>query len=278
MQRKALGRGLKALIPDTDEKRGNILEIPVEDIRPNRKQPREVFDDTKLAELTNSIKEKGVLQPVIVQKLIDGYELIAGERRWRAAQKAGMDKIPAIIKEVSSGESLELALIENIQRENLNPIEEARAYQRLAEEFNLIQEDISKKVGKDRSSIANYLRLLKLPQEIQDSIATEELTMGHARALLSLDSLKEQISLKNRIVSGNMSVREVESFIRNTVQKKRESVKKTTDIFKNRLEEELQRFFGTKVRIIKSGNQGKIQIIFYSDDDLERIIRLFKGG
>jgi ParB family chromosome partitioning protein len=277
MQRRALGKGLKALIPVTDEKVGGAFEIAVEDVRPNRYQPRKVFDDIKLTELVNSIKEKGIVQPIIVQRSDSGYELIAGERRWRAAQKAGLNKIPAIIKEVSSEESLELALIENIQRENLNPIEEARAYQRLSDEFYQTQEDIAKKVGKDRSSVANCLRLLKLPKEIQDSISNEELTMGHARALLSLDSAKEQILLKNAIIKKQMSVREVESYVNRSREAKKEGGKKKTDVFKDRLEGELQRFFGTDVRIIKGRNKGKIEIIFYNDEDLERIIELIKG-
>ena len=277
MQRKALGKGLRALIPVVEEKREGILEIPVEEIKPNRYQPRKMFTDAKLDELVSSIKEKGIIQPIIVQKTGSGYELIAGERRWRAAQKAGMEKIPVIVKEVTGEGSLELALIENIQRENLNPMEEARAYQRLADEFHLIQEEIAKKVGKDRSSVANYLRLLKLPQEIQDSIANEELTMGHARALLSLDSAKEQIFLKERIIKRNMSVREIESFITRGKRVKKELPKKTVDIFKNRMEEELQKFLGTKVNIIKGRKRGKIEIIFYSDEDFERIIELIRG-
>lgn len=277
MQRKALGKGLKALIPFVEEKREGILEIPVEEVKPNRYQPRKMFTDARLDELVSSIKEKGIIQPIIVQKTDSGYELIAGERRWRAAQKAGMEKIPVIVKEVTGEGSLELALIENIQRENLNPIEEARAYQRLADEFHLIQEEIAKKVGKDRSSVANYLRLLKLPQEIQDSIANEELTMGHARALLSLDSAKEQIFFKERIIKRNMSVREIESFITRGKRAKKELPKKTVDIFKNRMEEELQKFLGTKVNIIKGRKRGKIEIIFYSDEDFERIIELIRG-
>ncbi|MEK6545599.1 MAG: ParB/RepB/Spo0J family partition protein [Nitrospinota bacterium] len=277
MQRKALGKGLRALIPVVEEKREGILEIPVEEVKPNRYQPRKMFTDAKLDELVSSIKEKGIIQPIIVQKTGSGYELIAGERRWRAAQKAGMKKIPVIVKEVTGEGSLELALIENIQRENLNPMEEARAYQRLADEFHLIQEEIAKKVGKDRSSVANYLRLLKLPQEIQDSIANEELTMGHARALLSLDSAKEQIFLKERIIKRNMSVREIESFITRGKRVKKELPKKTVDIFKNRMEEELQKFLGTKVNIIKGRKRGKIEIIFYSDEDFERIIELIRG-
>ena len=277
MQRRALGKGLKALIPVTDEKVGGAFEIAVEDVRPNRYQPRKIFNDLKLTELVNSIREKGVVQPIIVQKSDSGYELIAGERRWRAAQKAGLNKIPAIIREVSSEESLELALIENIQRENLNPIEEARAYQRLSDEFYQTQEDIAKKIGKDRSTVANFLRLFKLPKEIQDSISNEELTMGHARALLSLASAKEQISLKDRIVKRKMSVREVESYVNRSRETKKESSKKRVDIFKDRLEGELQRFFGTEVRILKGRNKGKIEIIFYNDEDLERIIELIKG-
>ena len=277
MQRRALGKGLKALIPVTDEKVGGAFEIAVEDVRPNRYQPRKIFNDLKLTELVNSIREKGVVQPIIVQKSDSGYELIAGERRWRAAQKAGLNKIPAIIREVSSEESLELALIENIQRENLNPIEEARAYQRLSDEFYQTQEDIAKKIGKDRSTVANFLRLFKLPKEIQDSISNEELTMGHARALLSLASAKEQLSLKDRIVKRKMSVREVESYVNRSRETKKESSKKRVDIFKDRLEGELQRFFGTEVRILKGRNKGKIEIIFYNDEDLERIIELIKG-
>jgi len=233
MQRRALGKGLKALIPVTDEKVGGAFEIAVEDVRPNRYQPRKIFDDLKLTELVNSIREKGVVQPIIVQKSDSGYEL--------------------------------------------NPIEEARAYHRLSDEFYQTQEDIAKKVGKDRSSVANFLRLLKLPKEIQDSISNEELTMGHARALLSLDSAKEQISLKDRIIKRKMSVREVESYVNRSREAKKESSKKKVDIFKDRLEGELQRFFGTEVNILKARNKGKIEIIFYTDEDLERIIELIKG-
>jgi ParB family chromosome partitioning protein len=278
MQRRALGKGLKALIPDVDKSRGEILEIPIEDVRPNRYQPRKMFNDNRLAELVDSIKEKGIVQPIIVQRIDDGYELIAGERRWRAAQKAGIDKIPALVRVVNGEESLELALIENIQRENLNPLEEAMAYQRLANEFQLTQEEISKKVGKDRSSVANYLRLLKLPQEIQDSVSNEELTMGHARAILSLPSVKEQIHLKDRIIKRGMSVREVESFINRHKQSISNSDRKEIDIFKKRIEEELQKFLGTKVIIMKGKKKGRIEILFYSDEDLERIIELIRGG
>ncbi|MFV1950379.1 MAG: ParB/RepB/Spo0J family partition protein [Nitrospinota bacterium] len=276
MQRKVLGRGLGALIPDSEEiSDNNLTYIPVEKVHPNRYQPRKVFDEKKIGELACSIKEKGIIQPIIVQRKGNGYyELIAGERRWRAVQKAGLDKIPALIRDVSDSEAIELALTENIHREDLNPIEEALVYKQLIEEFHLTQEEVSKRVGKDRSSISNYLRILKLPRIVREDINNNLLSMGHARAILGIDSPKEQKELRDMILKKEMSVREVEAFIRNRKKKGQDKKEKPGDIFLLKGEEELQRHLGTKVRIKRGMKGGRIDISFYSDEDLERIVGL----
>ncbi|MBI5183993.1 MAG: ParB/RepB/Spo0J family partition protein [Nitrospinae bacterium] len=282
MQRKVLGRGLGALIPDSEEiSENNITYIPVERVYPNRYQPRKVFDEKKIEELACSIKEKGVIQPIIVQRKGNGYyELIAGERRWRAIQKIGIDRIPALIRDVSDSEAIELALTENIHREDLNPIEEALVYKQLIEEFHLTQEEISKRVGKERSSISNYLRILKLPTIIREDINNDLLSMGHARAIVGIDSPEEQKKLRDIILKKGMSVREVEAYIRNKKNNGQIKQEKQRDIFLLKGEEELQRDLGTKVKIIRGRRGGRIEVYFYSDEDLERIIGLIenKGG
>ncbi len=279
MQRKVLGRGLGALIPDSGEiSDNNLTYIPVENVRPNRYQPRKVFEEKKIAELACSIEEKGVIQPIIVQRKGDGYyELIAGERRWRAVQKAGLDKIPALIRDVSDSEAVELALTENIHREDLNPIEEAMVYKQLIDEFHLTQEEVSKRVGKDRSSISNYLRILKLPRIIREDINNDLLSMGHARAILGIDPPEKQKELRDMILKKAMSVRDVEAFIRNRKKKGQDKKEKQRDIFLVKGEEDLQRHLGTKVKIKQGKKGGRIEISFYSDEDLERIIRLIKS-
>ena len=280
MNRKALGKGIDALIPDFEigvPQSGGVgpgpAEILVDDIVPNKLQPRKYFDDDKLEELVLSIQEKGILQPVIVQKgKGNHYELIVGERRWRAGKKAGLKKIPAIIREVSTAESLEIAIIENIHRHDLNPIEEANAYSQLANEFGLTQEKLAKRLGKNRASIANTLRLLKLPKGVKEDMVAGRFSMGHARALLGLESAKDIEVLRREIQKNDMNVRQTEERVRQlktSFQPKAPEKKK--DIFLKTLETELGRKLGTKVEIIPNQKGGKVVITYYSNDDLERI-------
>jgi ParB family chromosome partitioning protein len=244
---------------------------------PNRLQPRNNFSDEKFNELERSIREHGVLQPIVVQKSAKGYELIVGERRWRAGKKAGLKKIPAIIREVTDTESLELALIENLNRQDLNPIEEAEAYERLAKDFGLTQEKISQRMGKSRESVTNAMRLLKLPRKVKEDIISGKLTMGHGRALLGLKNGKNIEVLRRKIVSQSLNVRETEAqanhIHRGTESLVREKTKK--DIFIRKLEMELERKLGTKVEIAPGKKGGKVVIKYYSDDDLERVRRFF---
>jgi ParB family chromosome partitioning protein len=282
-KRKALGRGLNALLPppptvDTSDR--VYTEVPVEQIVANKYQPRTAFDSEHLQSLAQSIQTNGLVQPVIVRKTGEQYELIAGERRWRAAQLAGLKMIPALIRDVSEYKSLELALIENIQRQDLNPLEEAHAYASLIEEFELTQEEVAQRVGKDRSSIANYVRLLKLPEEIKESIQRQELTMGHARAISGLERAEDQLELAHRILAEQLSVRQTELMIRH-LQSSRRTVKKSgsvtpsTDPNVKAAEQRLQEYFGTRVVIRQSVNQeGKVEIYFQSADDLMRIYDL----
>ena len=300
MAKKGLGRGLSALIPDKkkeitntnktgfsikdeaiETKEDNILEIDISKIKANPFQPRIEFLEDELEELANSIKEKGILQPVVVRKKGDFYELVVGERRLKAAKKAGLKKIPAIIKSYSDKESLEVAIIENIQRSNLSPIEEAKAFKRLMSEFNLTQQEVSEKVGKSRVFVANTVRLLNLPEDIQQLVTKGVISMGHARALLSLDSEKKQMELANRIVFQGLSVRETENIVSNMSSKikKSQKIKKkksnTTDSpYLNAMAEKLQEILGTKVVISENSSKqiGKIEIHFYSHDDLDRIL------
>lgn len=276
MQRKALGRGLEALIPKRDdaEKVPGITQVPVESIFPAKSQPRKNFDEKSLKGLASSIREKGIILPLIVQSKDGGYELIAGERRWRAAHMAGLDKIPVMIKDLSGSEALEIALIENIQREDLNPIEEATVYKKLIEDFNLTQEILSKKVGKDRSSIANYLRLLKLPKIIKEDLINGTLSMGHARALLALDSPENLLEIRNSVVKKGLSVREIESLVKKIDTKRKITRKKSGDVFLLALESRFQKTLGTRVRIKASKKGGKIEISYFSVDDLDRIEKL----
>ena len=275
MARRALGRGLGALLPELSEG-SRVQQIPVADIEPNPFQPRMNLDEAGIEELKRSIQEKGVIQPIVVRRLEGGrYQIVIGERRWRAVKEAGMETIPAIVRDVSSVEEMiELALVENIQREDLNPIDEANAYKVLMEECNLTQEEVAKRVGKDRSTVANLLRLLKLPDEVQERILDGELSMGHARALLSLDDPEEQVRLCREIIKNGWSVRKVEQIVRARREPKKDVKPKDKDPIIRELEENLQRALGTAVRIIKGGRKGRIEIEFYSDRDLERLISL----
>lgn len=280
--RKALGRGLEALIPDLpddQEDRQSVLQVPIDRISANPYQPRQSFDQARLDELARSILEKGVIQPVTVRRKNgqEEYELIAGERRLRAARQTGYQTIPAIVMAVSSPEEMmELSLIENIQRDDLNPIHEARAYLRLQEECHLTQEEVATRVGKNRTTVANTLRLLKLPAEVQKCLLAGEVSMGHARALLGLENRAEQAELCRQVVKKGLSVRKVEELVKQRYEEKRESApaRKPHDLAA--AESIMQRILGTKVNINRRQHKGKIEIEFYSADDLNRILELLK--
>jgi len=277
MQRKVLGKGLKALFPETNrtDTRSSFFQLNVELVKPNPDQPRTHFSSDSLEELSRSIKEKGVIQPIVVRKKNNTFILIAGERRLRAVKRLGMKTIPAVVRESEGENFLELSLIENIQREDLNPIEEAKAYNRLMEEFYFTQEEIASHVGKARSTIANFLRLFQLPKEIQNDLADRRLTMGHAKVLLMCPDRKSQLELRNKILSQNLSVRTTEGKgTRSKTSRPRTETK--SNIFLKALEQELQEKFFTKVTFIKEKKGGKIVIGFSSDEELERIIELLK--
>jgi ParB family chromosome partitioning protein len=278
--KRGLGKGLGALLPGVDtEEDSPIKEIKLTEIEPNKSQPRKNFDEEKLEALAESIKTHGVIQPIIVKKLESGfYQIIAGERRWRAARLAGLKTIPVIIKDYEKKEVLEIALIENLQREDLNPIEESEAYQNLINEFNLTQEEISARVGKSRSAIANALRLLNLPEGIKQLLIEDKISSGHARAILSIDNIELQIQVANKVVNEGLSVRETEKYVKALVSQKSKKNKKDNKLshvyidIQNRMSQNL----GTKVRIYPGANKSKIEIEYYSDDDLERIMNLLK--
>lgn len=283
MIKKALGRGLSTLIPQTENVQSegwvSVSEIEISRIVPNKYQPRHVFEDSRLEELANSISVNGVIQPVIVRHLDNGvYELVAGERRWRAAQIAGLKKIPVVVKDLSNEKSLEIALIENLQRENLNPIEAALGYQRLLNEFNLTQEDVARRIGKERSTVANFLRLLGLPEEVKEYLSASVLSPGHAKAILSLASAAEQIRFADHLVSKGASVREAEAWVKDWgVQKKKKKIMGKKDPSLKEVETRFQRVFGTKVRIQEEKKGGKIVVEYYSVDDLNRILEIVEG-
>ena len=277
MSKRGLGRGLEALIPIVDKSEENVQEIDIKKIVANDKQPRRDFDELKLDELAESMKQHGVLQPVILRKKGNAFELVAGERRWRAAAKAGLEKIPAIIKELSDAEVMEIALIENLQREDLNPIEEAMAYKTLMDDFGLTQEELSKRVGRSRSQIANTVRLLNLDKEIQELVIQNKLTAGHARALLSIQDVRARIGLARKISQEDLSVRETEQLAKKlSEERKKAQRQKSQEINPVILDitERLQRALGTRVNIKGSENRGKIEIEFYSGDELERILEI----
>jgi ParB family transcriptional regulator, chromosome partitioning protein len=265
----ALGKGLDALIPDRGD---NIIQVDIDRILPGKQQPRKIFNESALRELSSSIKERGVLQPILVSRTGDGsFNLIAGERRWRASILAGLKKIPAIVKNVDSRDSLEMALIENIQREELNPIETAEGFNRLMQEFSLTQEELADKVGKERATVANYLRLLKLPSEIKDMLYADKLSMGHARALLAVEGRINQIEAARKIVRNGLSVRETEILARKAAKPGKIVQEKDPQIAS--LEEKLIRHLGTRVNISqKNKKKGKIEIEYYSLEEFDRLL------
>ena len=282
MERRALGKGIGALIPDkpVDQHRQEIIYVQIGQIKANPSQPRESFDDTTITELAQSIKEKGVIQPLLVRRQGDNYELIAGERRLRAATVLGLKELPIIVKDVNDQDSLELALIENIQRESLNPIEEAHAYQHLMEQFKITQERISEVMGKARATITNTMRLLKLPHEVQQELKNGRISFAHGKTLLEIDDANQQRRLAMEVISKGLSVRELESLVKNSrpAGLKRKIGQGQRDPSVSVLEEHLQHALATKVRISKRKKRGHINIEFYSEEDLERIVKIIKGG
>ena len=280
MDRKVLGRGISALIPEKEQKvSAEVLHIGIDQIRPNPLQPRENFDNESLTELTQSIREKGVIQPILVRRKGDYYELIAGERRYRAAKSLQLKEIPAVIREAEDRDSLQLSLIENIQREDLNPMEEARAYKYLIDKFHITQEELSAILGKARASVANTLRLLKLPQEIQEELRKGRISFAHGRALLELEDSNQQRRLLQEIISNHLSIRELENLIkaRRTRLVRTKIRLHTVEPHVAVLEDELRHVLATKVRINKQKKRGHILIEFYSQEDLERIVARIRG-
>src|SRR4051812_37401046 len=277
-KRPALGKGLSALIPDLPEPiRASPVEADIDRLEPNRFQPRGEFDDGRLQDLAQSIRANGIIQPIVVRKVGDRFQIIAGERRWRAAKLAGLLRVPVIVRDVAAGNErslLEMALIENIQRQDLNPIDEALAYRRLADEFQLKQEDIASAVGKDRATVANFLRLLKLPDEVRNEVASGRLSMGHARSLLSLSDEADQRRLSRDVIARSLSVRETEQLVKRLVEagKPRLAAEpQPTDVHTRAAEDRLKLLLGTRVRIVRQGTRGHIEIDFVSEDELIRI-------
>lgn len=300
--KRGLGKGLDSMIPNKKEsierksgketiktldvKKENVSRetlVRLSDIEPKQEQPRKRFNEDSIVELADSIRQVGVIQPLILQKVEDHYEIIAGERRYRAARLAGLKEVPSVIRDLSEQQVLEIALIENIQREDLNPMEEAQAYQRLIKEFKLKQDEVAEKVGKSRAAVANSLRLLKLSKKVQEMLVEEMISSGHARALLAVDNAEQQYILAVRIFDEKLSVREVEKIIRSMQkQKEEEQVVEEKQILSNEviykdLEEQMKSLLGTKVSIHrKNDNQGKIEIAYYSEEELDRIISFLK--
>jgi len=277
LKKATLGRGLDALIP-TEEDNGFII-ASIDQVRPNTFQPRKDFDENAIDELASSIQEKGIIQPLVVRKSGNYYEIIVGERRWRAAQKAGLTKVPLILKDVSDSEVLELALVENLQREDLNAIEEAIAYDQLIGDFGLTHEEISRRIGKERSTITNQIRLLKLPSQVKEALKNGDITAGHARAILSLDSQTKAIEILEMIKRNKLSVRQTEKIIQNMTRKNEEGKKPIDiDLYLKHLTEELKKSLGTQIKIVDKNGSGRIEIEYYSKDELERLIDILITG
>src|SRR5690625_2184620 len=275
---KRLGKGLDALIPDFDEHEDTIQEIPIKDCRPNPYQPRKTFNADSIEELKESILEYGIIQPLIVRKSIKGYEIVVGERRFRAAKEAGLTVIPVVVKELTDHRMMELALLENLQREDLTPIEEAQAYANLMTELNITQEELSNRLGKSRSHIANTVRLLSLPDQIISYINNADLSMGHGRALLGLKKKSNLMDVVKEIKNKKLNVRQVEKMINKLNNKKaiKNEKKREKDIFITKTESILRDRLGTGVKIQRGKKKGKIEIEFYSNEDLERIVNVLE--
>ena len=280
MEKRVLGRGLEALIPqDSGQAKEKVQSLKTEQIHASRFQPRLTFSQEKIEELANSIREKGVIQPVLVRATAeDRYELIAGERRLRAVKHLGLAEIPAIVRRVADADLLEISIIENIQREELNPVEEAKAYRRLAQEFGHTQDHIANRVGKDKTSISNLLRILNLPEKIQDFITHNKISFGHAKVLLSLGDAKQQLLFCDKIMQKNLSVRQFEQLTGGYRSRKKSSPRGQENTELKALEEKLQHLLGTKVRIHHGKKRGKIEIEYYSLDDLDRVLKVLQAS
>ncbi|MDD3617266.1 MAG: ParB/RepB/Spo0J family partition protein [Lachnospiraceae bacterium] len=297
VKKGGLGKGLDSLIPSSSDKKRvstksqakasdnteklekDEMLVKISKVEPNRNQPRKVFEEDALLELSESIKQYGVLQPLLVQKRDDYYEIIAGERRWRAAKLAGIKEVPVIVKEFTEQEILEISLIENIQRENLNAIEEAQAFKRLLEEFHLKQDEVAERVSKSRTAVTNSMRLLKLDEKVQQMVIDEMISTGHARALLGIENSETQVEVAAMIFDEKLSVRETEKLVKSLNNPKEKKIKEkdvTKEIIYHNLEDKIKSIMGTKVIINSKGKKGKIEIEYYSDDDLERIIELIE--
>jgi ParB family chromosome partitioning protein len=285
MSRKALGKGLEALIPDRLQEQVKaegqpekvLVSLKMDKIRSNRYQPRTRMDEEKLAELAASIKERGIIQPVVVRQTGEGFELVAGERRFAAAKRLGWETIPAVITgKLSKEDMLELSLIENLQREDLNPIDTAKGYKRLLEECLLTQTEVAEKIGKDRSSVTNTLRLLSLPEKVQKLIGEGKISEGHARTILALSSGEEQIALARRVVKEGLSVRKTEDLAYGKKKSKTVRGKQKVSPAFFEIEQKLKQFFGTSVKVTSKGKGGKVEIEFYSEEDLSRILELLQ--
>lgn len=293
-KRSGLGKGLDSLIPaqsskkvaskgqasvETEIKKEEIM-LKITEVEPNRDQPRKHFDEDALLELSESIKQFGIIQPIIVQKRKDYYEIIAGERRWRAAKMAGVKEVPVIVKDYTDQEIVEISLIENIQRENLNPIEEAKAYKRLLDEFDLKQDEVAERVSKSRTAVTNSMRLLRLDERVQQMVIDDMISSGHARALLAIEDKDMQVKIATKVFDEKLSVREIEKLVKNIgkekIEKKKQEIKNSF-IYQD-IEEKIKGILGTKVYVNhKSNNKGKIEIEYYSNDELERILNLFES-
>ncbi len=280
VQKRGLGRGLGAIIPWAERGDPGIQQIPLAELEMNPLQPRKQIAREGLEELAATIREHGVLTPVVVRRAASGYQVIAGQRRIRAAQLAGLSRIPAVVREASDAQALEMALVENLQREDLNPLEAAESYQRLIEEFGLTQDDVAKRLGRDRSSVANAVRLLRLPQRIQQDVAAGSLSEGHARALLGLEKPADQLKARDLVVRRGLTVRATEALVRRlrAAPPPRAGRVPETDPNVGALEDQLRGVLGTKVRIRRDGKGGALEIAFYSDEDLTRIVEQIMGG
>jgi ParB family chromosome partitioning protein len=275
--KRGLGKGLSALISTDLTDENQVKVVSINDIEPNKEQPRKLFDEDKLEELSTSIKEHGIIQPLIVKKEEDYYVIVAGERRWRAARMAGLKEIPVLIQDYTTKEVMEISLVENIQREDLNAIEEAKAYEALINNFSLTQEELAARVGKSRSAIANTLRLLQLDESIQELIIQQQITEGHGRAILRLPDKKSQLELVEKIIKNSMSVRETEKKVNEILDKpQKKKVKNKKEVIYREIEEKIKNILGTKVQITKGKKKGKIEIEYYNENDLERILYLLE--
>lgn len=280
IKKSALGKGLASLIPEENTVNDDnvVLKVSINSIKPNEDQPRKYFDPEKIVELAESIKEHGIIQPIILKKDLDVYTIIAGERRWRAAKSIGLKEVPAVIMDLSDKQVLEVSLIENIIREDLNPIEEALAYKKLMKDFDLTQEEISKKVSKSRSAIANCLRLLNLDKRVQDYLIDEVISEGHGRAILGIENKETQYEIAQKVIDEDLNVRQTEKLIKNYGNDKNKKVNnKTSNPYYKDIADKLEGYFNTKVTLNeKNKNKGKIEIEYYSEDDLQRILELLK--